>query len=92
MIITILSGTVCIFAGVICFFPYFSKIPLLRPMATFIIFQGLCMFLSYVMKELSPESLLPTYINGIGSIIIVLYFTFVMFMTYKKSKNKHKGE
>lgn len=88
MILTIITALICFASGIICFSPYFRKVPLLRPLAFFIIFEGISSVVSFIFSELYPTSSFPTYFNSIGTIIILVYFLFVMFMTRNKSKHK----
>ena len=90
MILTIITAIICFIAAVIMLSPYFRKIPLLRPMACYLIFEGACVIFSYLISEINPTSLLPSYINQIGTIIIISYYIFIMFMTRTKSKNKKR--
>ena len=88
MILTVITALICFTAGIICFSPYFRRVPLLRPLAFLIIFEGVSSVVSYIFSELYPTSGFPTYFNSIGTIIILIYFLFVMFMTRNKSKHK----
>ena len=90
MILAILTAVVCFAAAIIMLTPYFRKITLLRPMAFYLIFQGAWHIFSYIISDIYPTSLLPGYVNRIGTILIVLYYIFILFMTLSKSKRKKR--
>lgn len=90
MILAFVTALLCFFAAIIMLTPYFRKITLLRPMACFLIFQGAWQIFSYLIYELYPTSPVPGYVNRIGTILIVLYYLFILFMTRSKSKRKKK--
>ena len=70
--------------------PYFRRIPLLRPMAFYLIFEGAWQIFSYLISDLYPTSPIPAYVDRIGTILIILYYIFIMFMTRTKSKRKKR--
>ena len=86
MILAILTALVCFVAAIIMLTPYFRKITLLRPMAFYLIFQGAWQIFSYLIYELYPTSPVPGYVIRIGTILIVLYYIFILFMTRMKSR------
>ena len=92
MILTFVTAILCFAAAIIMLTPYFRRLPLLRPMAFFLIFQGAWQILSFFIYELYPTSVVPGYINRIGTILIVLYYIFMLFMTRIKSKRKKKDK
>lgn len=88
MILAILSAVVCFAAAIIMLTPYFRRITLLRPMACFLIFEGAWQIFSYLICDIYPTSQVPGYVNRIGTILIVLYYIFMLLMTRSKSKRK----
>ncbi len=90
MILAILSALVCFAAAIVMLTPYFRKITLLRPMACYLIFEGAWQIFSYLVLDLHPTSQIPGYVDRIGTILIVLYYIFILFMTRSKSKRKKK--
>ena len=89
MILAIISALICFIAAIIIFSPYFRKVPLLRPMALYLIFEGAWQLASFIIFEIHPTSTLPAYIDRIGTIVIIAYYIFILLMT--KSKSKRKG-
>ncbi|MBQ9679137.1 MAG: hypothetical protein IJV48_00430 [Ruminococcus sp.] len=92
MILAIVTAVICFIAAIIMLTPYFRKITLLRPMAFYLIFQGAWQIFSYLIYELYPTSVVPGYVNRIGTILIVLYYLFILFMTRTKSKRKKRDK
>ena len=92
MILTFITAILCFAAAIIMLTPYFRKLPLLRPMAFFLIFQGAWQIVSSFVSEIYPTSAVPGYINRIGTILIVLYYIFMLFMTRRKSKHKKRDK
>ena len=90
MILTIVCAVLCFAAAIIMLSPYFRKIPLLMPMAFYLIFEGAWQIFSYLISDLYPTSLIPAYVDRIGTILIILYYIFIMFMTRTKSKRKKR--
>lgn len=90
MILAILTAVLCFAAAIIMLTPYFRKLTLLRPMAFYLIFQGAWQIFSYIIYELYPTSLIPGYVDRIGTCLIVLYYIFILFMTRSKSKRKRR--
>ena len=90
MILAILTALVCFVAAIIMLTPYFRKITLLRPMAFYLIFQGAWQIFAYLINDLYPTSQVPGYVDRIGTILIVLYYIFILFMTRSKSKRKKR--
>jgi len=80
MILAFATAIVCFAAAIIMLTPYFRKITLLRPMAFYLIY------------ELYPTSPVPGYVDRIGTILIVLYYIFILFMTRTKSKRKKRDK
>ena len=72
--------------------PYFRRLTLLRPMACYLIFQGAWQIFSYLIYELYPTSPVPGYVIRIGTILIVLYYIFILFMTRMKSRRKKRDK
>lgn len=89
MILSVLTALLCFVAAVIMLSPYFRKIPLLHPMAVYLIFVGAMQIVSYLINDLYPTSVVPAYIFRIGTIVIILYYLFIMFMTRTKSRRKN---
>lgn len=89
MLLTALSAVLCFVAAVIMLSPYFRKIPLLHPMAVYLLFVGAWMILSYLIGELYPTSVVPSYIFRIGTAVLILYYLFILFMTRSKSRRKN---
>jgi Ca2+/H+ antiporter len=92
MILAFATAIVCFAAAIIMLTPYFRKITLLRPMAFYLIFQGAWQIFSYLIYELYPTSPVPGYVDRIGTILIVLYYIFILFMTRTKSKRKKRDK
>lgn len=92
MILAILSAVVCFAAAIIMLTPYFRRITLLRPMACFLIFEGAWQIFSYLICDIYPTSQVPGYVNRIGTILIVLYYIFMLLMTRSKSKRKKRDK
>ncbi len=90
MILAILTAVVCFTAAIIMLTPYFRKITLLRPMAVYLIFEGAWHIFSYIISDIYPTSPLPGYVDRIGTILIILYYIFILFMTRSKSKRKKR--
>ena len=92
MFLTFITAILCFAAAIVMLTPYFRRLTLLRPMACFLIFQGGWQIFSYFIYELHPASLVPGYVNRIGTILIVLYYIFMLFMTRMKSKRKKRDK
>ena len=92
MILAILCAVLCFAAAVLMLSPYFRRITLLRPMAFYLIFEGAWQIFSYLISELYPTSVVPAYVDRIGTIVIILYYIFIMFMTRSKSKRKNRDK
>ena len=92
MILTVITAAVCFLAAAIMFSPYFRKIPLLHPMAFYLIFVGAWQILSYIISEIDPLSVIPAYVGQIGTILIIIYYIFILFMTRTKSKKKKRKD
>ena len=91
MVLAILTAILCFAAAIVMLSPYFRKLPLLRPMAFYLIFVGAWHIFTYIIRDLHPTSMVPDYIGRIGTIIIILYYIFIMIMTRTKSKRKNRG-
>lgn len=89
MIIAVITALLCFVAAIIMLSPYFRKIPLLHPMAVYLIFVGAMQIISYLVNDLYPTSLVPAYIFRIGTIVIIVYYLFIMLMTHTKSRRKN---
>lgn len=92
MILAVICALLCFAAAVIMLLPYFRKITLLRPMAFYLIFEGAWQIFSYLISDLYPTSPVPAYVDRIGTILIILYYIFVMLMTMIKSKRKKRDK
>lgn len=92
MILAIITAILCFIAAVIMLMPYFRKITLLRPMAFYLIFEGAWQIFSYLICDLYPTSQVPGYVDRIGTILIILYYIFILFMTRTKSKRKKRNQ
>ena len=90
MILAIVCAVLCFVAAIVMLSPYFRKIPLLTPMAFYLIFEGAWQIFSYLISDLYPTSLIPAYVDRVGTILIILYYIFIMFMTRSKSKRKKR--
>ena len=90
MILAIVCAVLCFAAAIIMLTPYFRKITLLRPMAFYLIFEGAWQIFSYLISDLYPTSLIPAYVDRVGTILIILYYIFIMAMTRSKSKRKKR--
>ncbi len=92
MILTFITAILCFAAAIIMLTPYFRKLTLLRPMAFYLIFQGAWHIFSFIYFELAPTSAVPAYVNRIGTILIVIYYIFMLYMTHSKSKRKRRNK
>lgn len=92
MILAVICAVVCFAAAIVMLSPYFRKITLLRPMAFYLIFEGAWQIFSYLISDLYPTSLIPAYVDRIGTILIILYYIFILFMTRTKSKRKKRDK
>ena len=92
MILAIVTAIFCFVAAIIMLTPYFRKITLLRPMAFYLIFQGAWQIFSYLIYELYPTSVVPAYVDRIGTIAIVAYYIFILLMTHGKSRRKKRNK
>ena len=92
MILAILSAVVCFAAAIIMLTPYFRRITLLRPMACYLIFERAWQIFSYLICDIYPTSQVPGYVNRIGTILIVVYYIFMLLMTLSKSKRKKRDK
>ena len=92
MISTFITALLCFAAAILMLTPYFRKLTLLRPMSFYLIFQGAWHIFSFLIYELYPTSKVPAYVNRIGTIIIVLYYIFILLMTHNKSKRKKRDK
>lgn len=90
MILAILCAILCFAAAIFMLSPYFRKMPILRPMAFYLIFEGAWQIFTFIIRDLYPTSLIPDYIGRIGTILIILYYLFVLIMTRTKSKRKNR--
>ena len=91
MVLAILCAVLCFAAAIFMLSPYFRKLPLLRPMAFYLIFEGAWHIFTYIVRDLHPTSLVPDYIGRIGTILIIVYYLFILIMTRSKSKKKNKN-
>ena len=91
MILAIITALLCFAAAIVMLSPYFRKLPLLRPMAFYLIFEGAWHIFTYIVRDLHPTSLVPDYIGRIGTILIIVYYIFMMVMTRKKSQRKNRA-
>ena len=92
MILAIVCAALCFAAAILMLTPYFRRIPLLRPMAFYLIFEGAWQIFSFLISDLYPTSPVPAYVDRIGTILIILYYIFIMFMTRSKSKRKNRDK
>ncbi len=92
MLLAIITAAVCFLAAVIMFSSYFRKMTLLRPLAIYLIFEGCATMLTYIMSDLNPSSIVGDTIQQIGTLVIVLYYIFILLMTKGKSKRKKRGD
>ncbi len=92
MLLAIITAAVCFIAAVIMFSSYFRKMTLLRPLAIYLIFEGCATMLTYILSDLNPVSTLGDTIQQIGTIVIVIYYIFILLMTKSKSNRKKRGE
>ena len=90
MFLAIFCAVLCFGASVLMLSPYFRRIPLLRPMAFYLIFEGAWQIFSYLITEVYPTSVVPDVVGRIGTSVIILYYIFIMFMTRSKSKRKNQ--
>ncbi|MBE6824524.1 MAG: hypothetical protein E7513_04180 [Ruminococcaceae bacterium] len=92
MILSIITTAVCFIAAIIMFSAYFRKMPLLRPLAIYLIFEGCATMLTYILSELNPTSTVGDIVQQIGTLVIVVYYIFILLMTQSKSKRKKRNE
>lgn len=90
MVLAIICALLCFAAAITMLSPYFRKLPLLRPMAFYLIFEGAWHIFTFIIRDLYPTSLVPDYIGRIGTILIILYYILIMLMTRSKSKRKNR--
>lgn len=90
MILSIITTAVCFIAAVIMFSSYYRKMPLLKPLAIYLIFEGCATMLTYVMSQIDPVSTIGDIIQQAGTLAIVVYYIFVLVMTKSKSKRKSR--
>lgn len=90
MFLAIFCAILCFGASIFMLSPYFRKIPLLRPMAFYLIFEGAWQIFSYLITELYPTSVVPDVVGRIGTSVIILYYIFILVMTRTKSKRKKR--
>lgn len=90
MILAVLSAVVCFCAAVLIFTPYFRKLPVLRPLAVFLIFEGAWQLAAYLILQLDPTNGFILMLNNAGTILIIGFYIFFLFMTRMKSKRKYK--
>lgn len=90
MILAIISAVFCFAAAVLIFTPYFRRIPLLRPLAYYLFFEGVWQLASYVILQIDPTNGFIANINYIGTIVIIGCYIFMLVMTNIKSKKKKK--
>ena len=91
MVLTIICAVLCFAAAIFMLSPYFRKLPLLRPMAFYLIFEGAWHIFTYIIRDLHPTSPVPDYIGRIGTILIIVYYLFILIMTRSKSKRKNRN-
>lgn len=91
MFLAIFCAILCFAAAIFMLSPYFRKLPLLRPMAFYLIFEGAWQIFTYIVRDLHPTSLVPDYIGRIGTILIIVYYLFMLIMTRSKSKRKNRS-
>lgn len=91
MILAVVTAVLCFITAIIMLSPYFRKIPLLHPMAFYLIFEGAWQIFSFLISDIYPTSQIPAIVNRVGTIVILLYYIFMMFMTRTKSKRKKRA-
>ncbi len=92
MLLAIITAAVCFLAAVVMFTPYYRKMPLLRPLAIYLIFEGCVIMLTHIFSQLNPTSTVCDIISQVGTLVIVIYYIFVLLMTKQKSNRKKKKE
>ncbi|MBQ4128184.1 MAG: hypothetical protein IJD68_00255 [Ruminococcus sp.] len=92
MLLAIFTTAVCFVAAIVMFTPYYRKMPLLRPLAIYLIFEGCVIMLTHILSDLNPTSTVGDTIGQVGTLVIVVYYIFVLLMTKTKSKRKKKME
>lgn len=92
MILSVITALVCFFAAILMFSAYFRKMTLLRPLGVYLIFQGAYILLNHIIMDLHPTSTIPQYIYCIGTLLIIIYYIFIMIMTRLKSKKKSRED
>ena len=90
MLLTIITALVCFVAATLMFTSYYRKMTLLRPLAIYLIFEGIMTMLTYIIRDLYPTSTIVDIINQSGTLIIILYYILILAMTMIKSKRKSK--
>lgn len=85
MVLAIISAIICFIAAIIMFSQYYRKFTLLRPMAVYLIFQGVWQMASFLVLEIFPGNQIVLYVNYIGTGILLLYYILLLSMTKKKS-------
>ena len=93
MILAIIAALVCLAAAALTFTPNLRGIRLLRPVAIYLIFQGVWTLLSYALLQLNPNNAFIFPVNYIATILLIAYFIFVMiFSNFKRKPRKNKRE
>lgn len=88
MILAIIAALVCLAAAAVTFTPNLRGIRLLRPIAVYLIFQGVWILLSYALLQLNPNNAFVFPVNYIATILLIAYFIFVMIASNFKRKLK----
>ena len=68
MLIAILSGAVCLIISIILFTPMFRHFMILRPVALFFIFEGVWIFVDYLIARIYPGTEAMQWIHYAGII------------------------
>lgn len=90
MILAIISAVLCFAVAVLIYTPYFRKIPLIRPIALYFVYEGGWILASNIVLQLDPANDIILNINYIVTIVFMLYYMFFLFMTKRKSKRKFR--
>ena len=91
MILAIVSAIVCFAAAILMFTPFFRKNPPLRPIAIYLLFQGVWIMVSYALLQLNPNNQFVFPINYIATIVLLAYLIFVMVGSrFKRKPDKER--
>ena len=86
MLIAILSGAVCLIISIILFTPMFRHFMILRPVALFFIFEGVWIFVDYLIARIYPGTEAIQWIHYAGIIIFGGYL--ILCLIYNRPRRE----